>query len=398
MCVEETDKGEVYISCLTQEILHNIFAFALYVTATFLVITAKVVGRVVTENIFEGIEPLSDTKLDFFQLYANATDDDRLDIIRETWRQLLPNNAWVSSHQTSDGMNDGTDFGDMHDYSRIMHIPFMLQAMNDGYDYTSGDTKAYEYTPESVETRYEDFQPSSDTAKCPFLQSQDDDGEDDQFLLPSNFTKSPIDDETVIPAGHEKLIPVYDTSQYCPFGLGHRRCPAEMFHMTFMDEILDSFKDLEFEVSGNGIDLNDILNGVPCNRTDSVASGPPGCREDNIFVVFHDNDDDQASTKEPSTSPTHSPTQSSTTEPSSPPHNWSPPTTSPSKGPTKPTTRTVTPQPSKAPSQSPSKKPVAKGGSKSSKSKTSKHKKIRRKKIKRKKKKLMMKWKNKGKH
>jgi len=407
MCVEETAEGEVYMKCLTQEILHNIFAFALYVTATFLVITAKVVGRVVTENIFEGVvEPLSDTKLDFFQLYADATDDDRLDIIRETWRQLLPNNAWVSSHQTSEGMNDGTDFSDMHDYSRIMHIPFMLQAMNDGYSYTSGDTTAYEYTPESVKTRYEDFQPSSDTAKCPFLQSQDNDGEDDQFLLPSNFTMSPIDDETVIPAGHEKLIPVYDTSQYCPFGLGHRRCPAEMLHMTFMDEILNSFKGLEFEVRGDGIDLNDILNGVPCNEPNSVASGPPGCREDNIFVVFHDNDDDQASTKEPSTSPTHSPTQSSTTEPSPPPHNWSPPTTSPSKGPTKPTTRTVTPQPSKAPSQSPSKKPVpsrtyrsiGSKGSKSSKAKTSKYNKIKRKKIKRRKKKLMMKWKNKGKH
>ena len=66
--------------------------------------------------------------------------------------------------------------------------------------------------------------------------------------------------------------------------------------MTFMNEILDSFKDLEFEVRGDGIDLNDILNGVPCNRTDSVASGPPGCREDNIFLVFHDNDDGQAST------------------------------------------------------------------------------------------------------
>lgn len=292
------------MKCLTQEILHNIFAFALYVTATFLVITAKVVGRVVTENIFEGVvEPLSNTTLDFFQLYAEAqTTDDRLDIIRETWRQLLPNNAWVSSHQTSEGMNDGTDFSDMHDYSRIMHIPFMLQAMNDGYNYTSGDTKAYEYNPESVETRYEDFQPSSNTAKCPFLQSQDDDGEDDltsdsdHFLLPSNFTMSPIDDETVIPAGHEKLIPVYDTAKYCPFGLGHRRCPAEMFHMTFMNEILDSFKGLEFEVRGNGIDLNDILNGVPCNRTDSVASGPPGCREDNIFLVFPDNDDGQAST------------------------------------------------------------------------------------------------------
>ena len=285
MCLEETGE-EVYMKCLTQEILHNIFAFALYNTVLFLIIAAKDVGRVATENIFEGVvEPLSDTKLDFFQLYAEAqTADDRLNVNREAWRILLPNNAWVSSHQTSEGMNDGTDFGNMHDYSRIMHIPFMLQAMNDGYDYTSGDTKAYEYTPESIETRYKDFQPSSDTAKCPFLQSQDD--EDDQFLLPSNFSNSPIDGETVIPDGHEKLIPVYDTSKYCPFGLGHRRCPAEMFHMTFMDNILDSFQGLEFEVRGNGIDLNDILNGVTCTNN-TVPSGPPGCREDNIFLVFH---------------------------------------------------------------------------------------------------------------
>lgn len=207
-------------------------------------IAAKVQGRVAIESLVGGFVDPPSKKLDFFEKYKEATTDgERLDVVREAYRLLLPSNIWLSALETKENEGSTLDYSDQNfDHRRSIHVPLIIQAINDdSYDGTGLPfrTGAYEYGTE----RYQPDFDASAQATCPFLKNSK--------ITPDNFAASSIDGETMIPAGHEKLIPIYDKPKYAPFGLGYRRCAGEILNYSFLDLVLSNLADLEFEVRGD---------------------------------------------------------------------------------------------------------------------------------------------------
>ena len=58
-----------------------------------------------------------------------------------------------------------------------------------------------------------------------------------------NLKPSDLDGQTIIPSSHKKFIPVFDKPKYCPFGLGYRRCPAEIFNYFFTGKLMQKIGD-----------------------------------------------------------------------------------------------------------------------------------------------------------
>lgn len=262
--------------------IHNSLAFQQFLSTPFLAIAAKYVGRLAIEKLSEGPLPLEATKIDLFQKYADAPDANaRFDINREAWRLLLPNNLWFSNLQDEDGLNDDLDLADENfQFGSSFHVPLFIQAFNDGFDISNFEATSYKYDSERIDIRYGDFQPVSDGPTCPFLNGEASIDEDD-LLGPEDVSVSSIDGETMIPKGHEKLIPVYETMKYCPFGSGYRRCPGESFNYFFMDKLLSNFGTLDFKFVGGNPDIAELIGGVPC---DVGVPGGLACRNDNIFL------------------------------------------------------------------------------------------------------------------
>lgn len=84
------------------------------------------------------------------------------------------------------------------------------------------------------------------------------------------FHNSAIDNETVIPCGADKLIPVFDKPLYTPFGLGYRRCAGELLSYRFTEFLLDFLTNYK------------ILQNL--NITNDIAVGPAKRVPDNFFI------------------------------------------------------------------------------------------------------------------
>ena len=74
---------------------------------------------------------------------------------------------------------------------------------------------------------------------------------------PFNF--SSIDNETVLPCGAEKLIPVFDKPLYTPFGLGYRRCAGELLSYRFVEQLLNFLTN--YKIKQNSKITNEISIG-----------------------------------------------------------------------------------------------------------------------------------------
>ena len=108
-----------------------------------------------------------------------------------------------------------------YDPSPSYHIPLVIQALNDNFDPATFETSAAEYNT----IRYADFIPKN----CP--------------ASAGNLKPSDLDGQTIIPSSHKKFIPVFDKPKYCPFGLGYRRCPAEIFNYFFTGKLMQKIGD-----------------------------------------------------------------------------------------------------------------------------------------------------------
>ena len=64
------------------------------------------------------------------------------------------------------------------------------------------------------------------------------------------FVISPVDNETVLPSDNTKMIPVYPSPIYAPFGLGYRRCAGEVFVYLFTLKLLNRISNLKFRQDG----------------------------------------------------------------------------------------------------------------------------------------------------
>jgi hypothetical protein len=269
-------KAGIPVVAVIEEAVHNALAFGQWVNTLYLIIAAKIQGHVAIENI---LQPLVDPppKLDFFDAYKQAsTEDQRIGVAREAFRLLIPNNVWFSALETSSVNDTGKALNDpTRSRSTTALIPILIQAMNDNYNNVTGETTVSNYDT----SRYADFDVTQ--SSCPFLKNK--------LLTPEDFSVSDIDGETVIPAGHENLIPVFPSPKYCPFGLGYRRCPAELFNILYVEKVLDKLGHLEFEFQG-GVILTptDLARGVSPAVPEFETAIPAGLvrRPDDIYVKY----------------------------------------------------------------------------------------------------------------
>ena len=247
------DDAGIPVESVLFEAVHNILAWGQFAAALFQVLRAKLEGYIAIENVIDGL--ILDKKVDLIAKLGAASDfQERLDVAREAFRLLVPTQFVMSRVNTKP---EGEDVKVLQDedfeHTKSLLLPYFVQVLNDGYNPLFLTTKVAEYNTD----RYRDFQPAT---ACPFASGQ--------FLNSSNldeeFIASSVDGETIVPASHADYFPVFPTGRkpflglgeingpkYCPFGLGYRRCPAEIFNLFYLQTILDGLAGLDFTIEGN---------------------------------------------------------------------------------------------------------------------------------------------------
>ena len=256
---------------IVAEIVHNFLAWGQFVNILMRVIRAKLQGYESLENVNEDVKLME--PIDFFEklYFAGSDPAARLDVAREAFRLLLPAGDWFSQLQDTETPEGTFPVADHQFRSKTsMHFPLYIQALNDNYDPLTGETDVSKYDT----TRYGDFQGSS----CPFNHAY-------KSNVNGFFMHSSVDGETVVPKQQEEFYPVFNTAQmkYCPFGLGYRRCPSELFNLFMLQNLLDKLNDYEFRVVPPNADLFELLSFGDADFADGIPLGKDRAR-DNIFV------------------------------------------------------------------------------------------------------------------
>jgi len=294
---------------LVFECIHNILAFVQYVTILFQVVRAKTPyqfnvtnpaastggGYLAVPNLYAsgpaGPLQFPPPTRDFVADYVNAaTDEAKFDVLRETYRLLLPNNFWFS-RPTKTGVEEAAK----NDYEQGIrggagHIPLIIQTINDNYNPLTGASQAATFST----ARYAAF--STGFTKCPHLQAQMPADTPNPAEYPDNlFEVAAEDGETLLPKSHKEYIPVYEKGvrtsfpingpKYCPFGLGYRRCPGELLNMWVLRGIFEEIKDYTFTMDPP----MDLVFGQPVPGDaafeTAIPLGATGRAVNNLFVV-----------------------------------------------------------------------------------------------------------------
>lgn len=229
---------------LVMEAIHNIVAFSQFNNVVYLIINDKYNGTRVPFN--PGY-----IKYDFLTKFKRASDDtERLDLVRELYRLLTPNNMSISRVEQE-------ILDDPSIIIQSRHIHKLIMASTEGDTYFKYDTSRYDL----YHTNFN--QCAEKNSGRPI----------DNFDPEENFITSTIDDETLIPKDNDKIIPVFPEPLYMPFGLGYRRCPGEVLVYFITIKLLNKIKNLEFEFKQPGKDYK------------LITLGPLTAVPDNIFNI-----------------------------------------------------------------------------------------------------------------
>lgn len=215
------------------EAVHNIVAFSQFNHHLFLVVRDKLTGTPFT--LPPPVPPVF--QYNFLAKYAAAADDqEKLNIIRETYRILLPN---------------GNDFSRVREASpsgnvvSARHLRLPIELGSDialaGGDQNVGTQNFLNFALDL--SRYAPYNTNFTDNNCPQLIS----AQSDHFYPEDQFGVSPVDGETLIDLCNTKMFPVYPLPAYDPFGLGYRRCAGEAFNMVVTKIIFDRFAVTDFE-------------------------------------------------------------------------------------------------------------------------------------------------------
>jgi hypothetical protein len=208
------------------EALHNMVAFLQFLNTLYLIIRDKVEGTPVPPST----PPTAPNRItyDFFGKYATAlTETDKLNVTREMYRLLVPNSASFSHIIQQNPTTPWIESYHLHQL--IMIEAYATQFHNPGAYYHYDTTK---YTPFNT-----DF-----TCTCPMGPT----GPIPIDNPASQFITSPVDNQTVLDICNPKMMPVYPTALYAPFGFGYRRCAGEFLAMMIGMKLLERFKDVSY--------------------------------------------------------------------------------------------------------------------------------------------------------
>jgi hypothetical protein len=296
------------IETVAMEMIHNIVAFAQF---------DHTVQLLVTQSMNPGLTP-GTGGLSFLQLYRRAAagipisfalpppyynfslyngtaEELKLNVVREYLRIMLPNNLWFSTDST----NNCTGCSQ---HTQTRHIPQLIQIRGE-YEKanlnlspshpwspagSAGWTAASQLYGRYDPMRYTNFMAKfSDasfggTATSPAFDASD----LPQALASSidSMTRSPIDNETVIPTGEDAMFPVFTNPIYAPFGLGARRCPGETFNQFLITELFETLQCLQF-YDDCTLNPDKCLPASPMYQYTPVPLAPFKAVPDSLFVL-----------------------------------------------------------------------------------------------------------------
>jgi len=250
------------VETVAMEMIHNIVAFSQFDNTVHLIVSQALNPAATTPGTggytFLTLFKLAGTGLPLSfdipggvnpAIYVGTPEQLQINVVREYVRMMLPNNLWFSSDVTQP----------YHVQTR--HVPQLIQLRAE-YEKagivapwspagSAGWNAALPLTGTYSPSRYAAgfMAKFSDaivggTATSPAFDATD----LNTGLVSSiaSFTRSPVDNETQIPAGDSVMIPVFPYPTFAPWGLGARRCPGEIFNQFIIFQMFQAFQNLTF--------------------------------------------------------------------------------------------------------------------------------------------------------
>lgn len=210
---------------LVFECVHNIVAFSQFTNVIYSTIYTQL-------NPTNPLDPTLPPYPDFLKLYQNALNgNDRLNVIREAYRLLVPNSLSFSlvHPKVPDPENNVIK-------SRHLHQPIMI-SNTPGATLAERTFRYFSYNPNQYNSS---FNTNLDNlVGLPVVTD----------ILQASVT-SPLDRETVVDnstLNPRPIVPIFEKPTYTPFGLGYRRCAGEMLSYLITEKIYEKFSTVSFE-------------------------------------------------------------------------------------------------------------------------------------------------------
>jgi len=209
------------------EAIRNIEAFIVWD-----VMLSKIVNQSLNTSALGGTGGL-----DYMDLWnQQTTESARINVVREIFKRELPVLFWLSNDLTQPIAGGG--------FVQVQHDSFLIEAdgAGGGANFAIFDLTKYASFAASFDAA-SDFPDPVDTDFPPFPEVVD-------YAPADEFSIGPLDAQTAIPKGNANLIPIFPPSGlivagtfngvlYSPFGLGFRRCPAEIFNQFLGYNLMD---------------------------------------------------------------------------------------------------------------------------------------------------------------
>lgn len=210
---------------LVFECVHNIVAFSQLTNALYSIIYASL-------HPTNPLDPTYPVFPNFLTKYASAANsNEKLNVVRESFRLLVPNTASFSLVKPVVEDPEGNRIK-----SRHVHQDIMIQNTATSNTFPSKPFNYFTYDT----TKYASCSTNLDNiVGLPVITN-----------VLASATTSPLDQETVIDTSTSParpVMPIFPKPTYCPFGLGYRRCAGEVFVYFIMQKLLDKFSLVTFE-------------------------------------------------------------------------------------------------------------------------------------------------------
>ena len=210
---------------LVFECVHNIVAFSQFTNTLYSIVYAAL-------HPDNPLGPTLPAFPNFFAKYkAAATSNEKLNVVRESFRLLVPNSSSISLVKPVVPDPDGNLIKSRHNHQQIMiensstTVPTPSQIAN----YFTYDT-----------TKYASFSTNLDNlVGLPVVTN----------VLASTTTTS-LDQETVVDTSTTPVrptVPIFPKPTFCSFGLGYRRCAGETFVYLVTQKLIEKFATVDFE-------------------------------------------------------------------------------------------------------------------------------------------------------